>query len=338
MFFMKKFFGKAVSILLVVAMVAGMSIFASAEDKLVYACLGDSNAAGYRTTGYVDSRIPAPNAYHSIIAEALDAELIAGAVSGFRTDELRYMLEPDYVLDWTYFTNPLMEPTLKGVRLLGTIQNCKADDNQIKAVEAADVITVQVGVNDFLCDALGSGYDELSKDVAVIDAMKNLFNVFGILDEAMNEKLDSVAELIRMVKFVGKFIAKIPEAKADFKENWDAIIKNIYRINPDVKIVAISVLNPFSNLRITADSEFRVGKLLDSTFEEINDWIAYDSEYADTYYYCDITDIELDKTSLDSDSFKISFIISTHPSDANHKDIAARILKILETGVDSKVK
>jgi len=135
-----------------------------------------------------------------------------------------------------------------------------------------------------------------------------------------------------------EFIAKIPEAKADFKENWDAIIKNIYRINPDVKIVAISVLNPFSNLRITADSEFRVGKLLDSTFEEINDWIAYDSEYADTYYYCDITDIELDKTSLDSDSFRISFIISTHPSDANHKDIAARILKILETGVDSKVK
>jgi len=335
---MKKLTRKLIALAVIATMLLGMSVcaFAAEEEKLVYACLGDSNAAGYRTTGYVDSRVPAPNAYHSLIANEMGYELINGATSGFRSDELRYMLEDDYVLDWTYFTNPLMEPTLKGVRLLQNIVACKADNNQVEAVEAADVITIQVGVNDVLCDALGSVYDELSKEVFAVEAMRNIFGTLGILDEAMNESLDSMASAIQMVNFLVKFVKKLPAAMSGFHENWDAIIKNVRRINPDAKIVTISVLNPFSNLRITADSEFRVGKLLDFVFDDINDWIAYDSEYADTYYFCDIRDIELDKTSLDSDSFRTSFIIATHPTDANHKDIAGRIMNILKTGEDSR--
>ncbi len=334
---MKKVLQKAVGILLVVAMLAGMSVCAFAEeDKLVYACLGDSNAAGYRTTGYVDSRIPAPNAYHSLVANKLGAELINGATSGFRTDELRYMLEEDYVLDWTYFTNPLMEPTLKGVRLMQNIIACKADNNQVEAVKAADIITIQVGVNDVLCDALGSSYDELSKEVFAVEAMRNIFGTLGILDDSMNESLDSMASAIQMVNFLVKFVKKLPSTMEDFYENWDAIIENVYRINPDAKIVTISILNPFSNLRITADSDFRVGKLLDGVFKKLNNWIAYDSKYADTYYFCDIRDIELDKSVLTDDSFMGTFIISTHPSDANHKDIAERIVNIIKTGKDSR--
>lgn len=334
---MKKLTRKLIALAVIATMFLGMSVCAFAgEDKLVYTCLGDSNAAGYRTTGYVDSRIPAPNAYHSLIANELGAELINSATSGFRSDELRYMLEPGYELDWTYFLNPLMEPTLKGAVLMENIKACKADNNQVESVEAADVVTIQVGVNDILCDALGSGYDELSKPVPLIDAMKEMLGAFGIVDEALNEKLDSVASVIQMVNFFGKFLQKVPSAVDGFCENWDAIIKNIYRINPDVKIVAISIINPFNNVRLTPDSKFKIGKLLDGIFEEMNKWIAYESEYADTYYYCDITDTVLDKTALSDDNFRGTFIISTHPTDANHKDIAARIVEIIKTGKDSK--
>ena len=102
---MKRFLRTVISLAVVALMVMNLGVFVFAEDtnsKTVYTCLGDSNAAGYGLDGYIFSRIPVDNAYHSLVANGLNAELRDYAGGGYRSHEIRYLIDPEYELDWTY--------------------------------------------------------------------------------------------------------------------------------------------------------------------------------------------------------------------------------------------
>ena len=68
----------------------------------VYTCLGDSNAAGYAAEGYQDQPCTVtPGAYHSMVASDLGAKLNARGWGGFRSHEMRHLLDPDWeITDW----------------------------------------------------------------------------------------------------------------------------------------------------------------------------------------------------------------------------------------------
>ena len=104
----RKIFTRMLAVLMTVIMIVCAlepCAFAKTQETVkhydVYTCLGDSHAAGYGTTGYVYSRIPAPNAYHSLVANAVGAKLNDYGVGGFRTHEISYMLDDNYDMDWT---------------------------------------------------------------------------------------------------------------------------------------------------------------------------------------------------------------------------------------------
>ena len=96
---MKKI-SRFLAILLVAAMVASFSS-ALALDKYQYTkykqylCIGDSVAAGYTYSGSWDNYgfTRVRGAYHDIVANAVDADLLQYATSGFRLIELRYMMD-----------------------------------------------------------------------------------------------------------------------------------------------------------------------------------------------------------------------------------------------------
>ena len=96
---MKKL-SRFLAILLVLAMVASFSS-ALALDKYQYTkykqylCIGDSVAAGYTYSGSWDNYgfTRVRGAYHDIVANAVDADLLQYATSGFRLIELRYMMD-----------------------------------------------------------------------------------------------------------------------------------------------------------------------------------------------------------------------------------------------------
>ena len=137
---------RILSIILALSVMAGILVVsvsaADASDELVYTCLGDSIAAGFGTTGYQSQRIPAPNAYHSLVVESLGARLINFGSAGFRTNEMRYILDPEYnVRDKEYET---------GLEALG-IREFQLDeirDDMINAIKSSDIITIELGAND----------------------------------------------------------------------------------------------------------------------------------------------------------------------------------------------
>lgn len=319
---MKKITRILVSLLLVAVLVANLGVCSFAKDKLVYTCIGDSNSAGYGTTGYVYSRIPAPNAYHSLVANGLGAELRDFGSGGFRSFEIRYMLDPDFEMDWNYSTICNTDVAKE------TMDSYKED--YIKAITDADYITIQVGSNDIMGDDLGFAMLELYTPVQQIEDLKAKIDGTGSFDETLVAVLDALATTVQYVKFASSFYTRVQQSYTDFYENWDAIIKNIYRLNPDAHIIALSAINSFNNTSIFEWSPVKTGKLLDIIFNKLNDWIENGSEYADTYDYCDISDLVFGELALTQDDFWDVYLPKVHPDDAQHKEITDRILAIIE--------
>ena len=104
-----------------------------------YTCLGDSNAAGYAAEGYKDQPCTVtPGAYHSMVAGDLGAKLNARGWGGFRSHEMRHLLDPDLeITDWEYADN------CAGYVQYNDLESRR--DIYIQAVEEADLITVNIG-------------------------------------------------------------------------------------------------------------------------------------------------------------------------------------------------
>ncbi len=318
-----------ISFFVILTILSSLMVCASAEDKKIYTCLGDSNAAGYATEGYTYSRVPAPNAYHTHVAKRLNAELLQFGSSGFRTDEMCYMLDPDFEMDWAY-----SEVSLADVKKhhLDAFK-----DDYIRAIEVADYISIQVGPNDIMSDDFKKSRQSLNKPVEEIQNLKSVFSSFGF-DESILGALDSLEFAIQLVQCFTDFFGRLDSAYAQFHRNWDSIIEHIYRLNPDVTIVAISTINALNNTSLNEGDAIKFGKFFDLVFSKMNNWIAYGSEYADTYYYCDLTDMVFEEAAYNSPDFWNVYLDIAHHSEEQHLEIANRIVNIIETGDIGKTK
>lgn len=152
----------------------GAGAFAATADNVqqydTYVCMGDSIAAGfgdYAPSTYCYERVP--EAYHSIVADAVGADLIPIAHVGTRTEELRWLLEDNFEGDevcmsfngmnyydtWLSARESAEEPNpgfsdavynaLKDYYGPGALQQYYRDQ-----VSKADLITLEVGENDII--------------------------------------------------------------------------------------------------------------------------------------------------------------------------------------------
>ena len=100
---MKKFMKRSLAVLLVLLLCSGSFVcFAADTEKAyfdydTYVLLGDSVASGHNDLTYIDSEFTrVEGSYAALVADELGAELIPMACPGFRTIEIRYMLEDDF--------------------------------------------------------------------------------------------------------------------------------------------------------------------------------------------------------------------------------------------------
>ena len=320
---MKKMSRKIISIVLAIVMVLSLSVCAFAtEDKIVYTCLGDSNSAGHNLPEYVANRVAVPGAYHSLIAEALDAELRPFGSGGYRTDEILYLIDPTFEMDWAYAdicNGKVHKEDLDAYK-----------DAYVQAVIDADLITLQVGANDITGDCLGFAFLHAFMPIEAIETLKTMAgNVGGELGEAMLKAVDAAEKAIQYTKLLTEFLWRVNEKYSVFEEQWDSIFENIYRLNPDVEIAVISTVNPFKNTSIFVDAPFKSGSLLAPIFNRLNKWMESGSKYSDTYVYCDITDVEPGTLALTQPDFWQVYLGEVHPNLEGHKKIADHVLDAL---------
>lgn len=353
---------KTLSIVLCVVMLFALTVPAFAAsgknyyDYENYMCVGDSIAAGcglardgkptnfdqnaedytkvysndYIYLGYDFAAVP--NAYHSLVANELGANLLQCARSGLRAVELRYMLEGtynDYDKDCIW-GNTYFDTDGNGF----TTADLDALDAYVKysdKIKQADLISINVGSNDVFSFALNVVLRELTKDTSdpVLNAIKEYLEKTGNIGAAFGKLIDAYQSMGKIADLATALTTTMNKAYMQFTVNYAAVIERIYEINPDITIVNVGVYNPFDGFRLSADSNLDLSGIASPVVAAINAHIAsYKLKYSN-FCYADVVGTQTYPMSYDDHYFWEYFSLKVHPDIEGYQFMTKQILDAL---------
>lgn len=259
---MKKIITKSLAVLLAVMMCFSAVVCSAAElnqDAVnehrgqfkKYVLLGDSVASGYRDVtcdgddaynkSYQETTYcRVPGSYADVLTKAIieDNTMTAFAAPGFRTIEIRYMLEDDFVEADEYMFHPAQ---------LNTVGDAGSEEFRAaykKAIAEADLITLGVGGNDWGA-YLGWVISDIFEKENVADKYMVALQKIIAEDTFDAEKVEDLVDLVHTAGALPELVATLPLALSsglgNFYKNWDIMIQDIYDLNPDVTLMVIGM-------------------------------------------------------------------------------------------------
>lgn len=355
---------RIISLMLCVLLVCSICIPALADNNTIgckydydyYMCVGDSIGAGYaltkdgseivldqETDDYSYAFDPdyiyrgfdyavVPTAYHSYVAEALDAELLQCARSGLRAVEFRYFLEGVFnEYDETlYWDNTYYDMDGNGFTL-DDLDAINEDINYPEKVKQADIMSVNIGSNDVLSLTMCSIFAEMTADTTdpTLQAIKEFLNNGGSLAQAFGQLIEYAETAGMLADVLEALTETLDKTYEQFVVNYDACMKKIYELNPDVIVIGVGVYNPFSNFTLSSDSDLDISAILQPTINKINKVIkSYEGGDLE-YYYAETIGTDIFPMSYDDRYFWEYMNIKFHPTLAGHKFIAEQILSVV---------
>lgn len=288
-----------------------------------YVSLGDSiaNGIGENNPGVNKYMYRTPGAYPDRIANEVNAELTQLACGGMRTVELRACLEDDYYMP-DEFANNFSRSKIQEIRSL-----------YAPAIADADLITLNIGLNDIMTYALLRAKAATSALGVTIDNSIAALEQNGEYTAALVKLLETVKTVDKYGNIVKAVIDGLYDGYTRFDKNWDAVIGDIYELNPDVTLMVAGVYNPFDHLKIADSLHLELGKAADGIMELINCKIKYDCPYSGKYIFVDIMGVESMASkfgdSLTDEGFFKSVELNVHPSNEGQADIAQRFISLI---------
>ncbi len=358
---MKKIF----ALLLCLSMLLSLCTVAFAADRTgkkeyqVYTCLGDSVAAGAAQPkevtnifGYDAEDLPAylaalydenstliyrgykpepvPTAYHSLVADALDAKLNQCARSGMRAIELRYMLTGVYTdPDTTYsYGNNYFDYDKNGFTLsdLDYVNNLYHFSDKIAE---ADIITLAIGSNDVLAPTLGvlaALMNDNSSDPELTAFIQELESrgTIGSFEAALVSLSQSTSKYAAAIK---NMLDNFKQSLALFSTNYCAIVDKIYELNPDVTLLCVGAFNPFNDTRLTANSTLDLSFVVKPFVDALNTYFrSLSLKYGSSFIYVDVTNTPLYDQVIKDPLYMNYLTLKLHPTTAGHQYMANKIL------------
>ena len=259
---MKKFFKTSFALLLSLAIFSSIFTCFAAElnQEAVnehrgqfknYVLLGDSVASGYRDVmcdeddaynkAYQETTYcRVPGSYADVLTKAIieDNTMTAFAGPGFRTVEIRYMLEDDFDETDDYMFHPAQ---------LNTVGDAGSEEYRTaykKAVAEADLITLGVGGNDWGAYLGWVLTDIFEKENVADEYMVKLQEIVA----NSNMDVEMIADLVEIAHLAGalpELVSTLPSALSyglgNFYKNWDIMIQDIYDLNPDVTLMVLGM-------------------------------------------------------------------------------------------------
>lgn len=318
---------RVLCILLAAVLLAGgcISLADSGKDYSgyrKYVSLGDSIANGIGENNVENKYMyRTPGAYPDRIANELNAELTQLACGGMRSVELRACLEDDYVMPDEYANN-FSRAKVQEIRAL-----------YAPAIADADIITLNIGLNDVMTYALLRAKAASSELGVRIDNSITKLEAKGEYTAALVKLLEAVKTVDKYGTIVKAAVEGLYDGYNHFSENWDAIIGDIYELNPNVTLMVAGFYNPFDHLKISDNSLLELGKAADGIMAALNLKIKVGSPYASEYIYVDIMGVESISAkygdSLTDEGFFKSVELNVHPSNEGQADIASRFIKLI---------
>jgi len=285
-----------------------------------YTVLGDSIPAGYGPYNYEHkgyAKIPV--SYPGLVADKVAEDYIPLARTGFRTAELRYMLEDDYEGDPYLFrigkTSPediyLHRPEYK------------------PAIAESDLLTLGIGSNDILNYGMIRAIDA-SKDPMITNKVREILEESGDYMQALSTLLTLTSAVESVSGIVTGFIQGMSEGYLNFMKNWECIMEDIYTLNPDVTMVVVGMYNPLKTTKLLDSSLITIGRAFDMITAGMNTFMKQGSRYSDRYLFVDTVQTEIyDLPALTDGMYMDMLLGMVHPTKAGHRYIANEILNVL---------
>ena len=160
----------------------------------------------------------------------------------------------------------------------------------VKAIEEADVITMDMGMNNFgvyISHQVGNpAYGETLEDInpeLATDFAKAKAHVKNLVTQYSSEAallLDGVDSLINALAY----------AVVGYCHNFDKVMEKIYELNPDVNVVVVSIQNLMTGmyLEVPGVVELPLGDIFGAVIDIANLHTASGSPYCDKYVYADV--------------------------------------------------
>ncbi len=222
-----------------------------------YLLLGDSVASGYRDEMSDNDKAfnkannettywRVPGSYADVLANAIveNGSMTAFAGPGFRTIEIRYMLEDDFAAtcDDEYLFHPAQLYVYEDY-------GYEPGDERIRqaykdAVKEADLITLGVGGNDW------GAY--LGWVIADIMEKENVADKYvAMLKETLSKNdmglgiIEQLVDVAHTAGVIPELLSAVPSelyyGLSSFYKNWDIMIQDIYDLNPDVTLMVMGM-------------------------------------------------------------------------------------------------
>lgn len=344
---------RIVSLLLAALMMGScLTVFASAKNQSlsklrasekkasVYTALGDSASSGFGLPDYsrrgtlvlFGERIQ--DSYPDLVAKELGADVLYPyGVSGIRTTELRFLLDQHYdgddILDGQIVT------LSDGLISRGVLEQQRP--NYMKAVKEADVITLDIGFDDIWMPTIACIYDIAEDGRYHGDPEKTIrqkIEEYGsaqvVLDNVLHYLIGFASNPLKWAHYWLSWERAIEKWATDFFVNYAAIVKQIYKLNPDVTVLALGCYNPCKGWGI-GSGDNSIEHVIQPYYDLINaEKEKYTTLYPN-YYYVDTRGTELitmkstlpfyENVTLDDSGF------NPHPTAEGHRMLADRILK-----------
>ena len=309
------------AVLLTLILVSGSFVCFAADGEKQYheykkvMLLGDSEASGFTDYGDEMSEFTrVDDSYAAYVADDLGAEFLPMACPGFRTIELRCMLDDNY--------NPVDDPYL-----FTEVPRTPKDEILAKSPEMrqgiaeSDLIIIGIGGNDW-----GAYLGWTLEDVQFANRLPEEFRtqLREFLEKATFEDdiIGKIIELADYLNALDDIAAVLPEAAyyafSNLNKNWEYIIEYIYENNPDVTVVAVGMFPTYLKTEEGAPDVVigpdPVSKMFEDAMISYGNKHMIDNQEKYGYVYVDTTG---------------TVVEICHPTKAGHRHIADRILEEL---------
>ncbi|MBQ3261845.1 MAG: hypothetical protein IJH52_01585 [Oscillospiraceae bacterium] len=301
-----------------------------------YCYLGDSISWGYGLDPNMDNHnkfsigTRVTGSFTDIIASVLEqnnnAVVHPAASSGSRLCDYRILLERgmgvenpyDRANDWYGNRHPERTEELR-----------KSGEQVVNWVREADLITLQIGINDLTAAIVNALYATGLIDLDKIQQLSlsdpaTLADYLTMALGNLQQSPDVLGNVIRT------FNSEILEIRANARE----VLKDIVTLAPEADVVIVGYHKAVQSLRIIPGTDFSaIFDIADAALVSLNDYYAALANEYSSVYYVDAPDAEIfypEGTSLVDIVKDIKgFLKNAHPNHNGHVYIADRVLDAL---------